>query len=1200
MFRKINTILLTAALLLSAMSFSGFQAKADPVSLSIDSVVVAIGNETVANLTAGEIPQLEADVTYSLNINYSIPTSLQASSTYLKITLGDGLYFTSLPGATFTPGLINDTSFEELVQAPEGTGTAPYDYPGTDSPKRRSGTVIYRTKSQLTSVNSSSLINFRVDDAFENEDASQVLENAITVAVGTSTDTYEQTLTSNVIAADAYGYSFWNTVSSETIGPEETTSLLASYTSNTESAQSLTKADSQTTVEIVYPKNVTLVSLEETFLYHKNGTIVSTYEEGDNYVSLVSWDEEGGLKGTCNFMPHVKVSSGAMAGGTSFQVILRNFNKTQWNEETGRTSGNYQAVFTVTYLEQGPPADKVGGVTVIDSMPNWSLNQNDTYNVRLGCYTIRNSGTADSPNKTIEIWPDTGSSAIIRGVTIPWTGSFDNYRSVYWEASDGSSGTAGNSVILSPGSYQTDADGNTIYGGTASGALITNTALGLDIDTSITYLKVDIGSIPEGFTIPQGLADLMYNSGASTTTIDHEFYGWSYVSCGVYGAWEKGNSDTIYSKVYLYNTGESSTSGIMRTLTAESSVPEIINGVGTINKVQAVSGDTFTITGYLNNSNWEWNLLQDPVLYIFMPEGFTYSDVSVTNVTSIGDPVEIGTFDYSGETVTVYKYTLDISDTTRGTYQPDFTSKNMQVSLTVSVGPRARIGTYHINDFLGFSTENFSELNAVIKADHWDHFNWDTSKYTDALNASSIGSQVNDGQTMVSLSERTGIAIKQGYEITAKASFSVTDAETSEVTEYVYDDSSEETKEATTAVVERGDTVTLTIDVKNNAKTYLNHCTIFVPLMNSGADFGTGFMPEGENGFKMDLVSTSAPDSFKVQYIKLHEGITYGVNEAPQADDYDIVTDPSEADMVMFISTSTIADGKGGTISLSFRPSETLSSLDNLKRIVITPMLDYDINGNQSTQTKEPAAISYHQPDPTPATADDPPVVKQISGDVPQQSSDFTFTLKAVPSESTLPEDMQSTQMPMPEAAQQAQSMTITIQGEGTSEFGPITFTEEGTYVYEITENNTGVSGYTYDQARYLVTYTVTEENGALDCTRTITKDGESAQEVVFTNKFQTQESSTTDDSSDSQDSSDSEDSHSSQDSSSSEQSSTPDESTPEESKPESRPDSNQNSSKPNTGDSAHTGFYLVILCTACLAIAVLLSARKKRRRSGS
>jgi pilin isopeptide linkage protein len=1096
--KKIFALILFISILLSTLVFSGMTMQAEAASLSLGTVTVSGGGSSTALIDGGTL-ELKAGTTYTLNLNYSIPTALQGQDTYVTITLGDGLYYTSLPGATFQEGDINDTSFQSLVRAPDSTPKY-YGYPEAESSRSYTGTIIYKTKADLSSV-SNSMICFAVDDAYENEDESQILENAISISVSSVEGTIDDSLTSSVNARDQFGYQFWTVKGSEKITTGETTDELITSAFNSASEKSLTKSGTKTTVKITYPSYATLESLEETSVYNQAGTVIETVTDGDNKISTVEWDEAGSYSGGCTFKPHISVDGDE---GKTFTVIISDFSKSIIGEEIGRTSGSNQAVLTVNYEPLGDPSSNVGGINVLDSMPNWSLKKYDTYNVRLGCYTLRNTGTADSEEKTIEIEPDTGNTAIVRGVTIPWTGNISNYSSVEWTASDGSFGTTEASVaITSPGAYETS-NGQTIYGGTKSGALIKNTSLGLDQDVSITSIKVSIGKIPAGFQIPEGLSDVMYNNGAIETTIDGEYYGWSYVSCGVYGTWKQGTDADVLSNLRIYDTGSDPDSGIFLQLRAKSSAPEILNGTGTISPVQVDGGDSIEISGLIDNANWDWNPLQEPVLYVFMPDGFSYEDLNVTNAT-LSEPEDLGSFEYDGLNVEVYKYSLEIGEETRGVYQPDFSNKAMSVSMTVNTSKRTRTGTYHINDFLGFSTKDFQDIGAVIKADHWYHSNWNTSKYTEAIQNSSIADQVNDGQTMASLSEGTGVAVKQGYEIKAKSSFSVTNGLTGETTDYVYDNSTDETKANTTAVVNKGDTVTLKVDVSNNAETYLDHCTLFIPLMNEGTDYGVGFMPEGANGFSMQLQNVTAPESFKTQFIKLKDDAQYAVNEAPQPSDYDIVTDPSEADMVMLVSTSAIADGYKGTVTLTFVAGENLTADYTGKRNVITPMLDYNINGNTSTQTKEAAAVTYggndDTPTFTPVTAD-LTVSKQITGDTPENDSEFIFTLTADLASSTLPEG--TTYMPMPSGTESLQQITTSITGTGNSQFGEITFTQPGVYIYRISEENTGEKGYTYDESVYTVQYEVTadEESSSLVCTRTITKDGSAAEDVIFVNTY--------------------------------------------------------------------------------------------------
>jgi pilin isopeptide linkage protein/uncharacterized repeat protein (TIGR02543 family) len=132
---------------------------------------------------------------------------------------------------------------------------------------------------------------------------------------------------------------------------------------------------------------------------------------------------------------------------------------------------------------------------------------------------------------------------------------------------------------------------------------------------------------------------------------------------------------------------------------------------------------------------------------------------------------------------------------------------------------------------------------------------------------------------------------------------------------------------------------------------------------------------------------------------------------------------------------------------------------------------------------------------PTSITVNDPPVRKTISGDTPTTDETFVFSLSAQPALSTLPTGM--TSMPMPGGVSE-QTVTTTIVGSGSSEFGTFTFNAPGTYVYKISEIDTGAANYEYDSSEYLVTYVVTERGGNLYSTRTITKDGVVVSEAVY------------------------------------------------------------------------------------------------------
>ena len=904
----------------------------DTTGLQINALSIedASTHAQVADLLAGQTPALKAGVTYALNVGYTIPASLQFSPTYLNVRFGDGLYVTGLPGATFTVGGISNTSFSDLVTTPTGTGTLPYGYPGASSEKNHSGDLVYMTNNGLTQVSSRGEIQFKLDDAIENQSASQVIANAIRVSLSTAATQNIDPYTSSVTAADAMTYGFWADQSTEVLSKGGTTSTLQVSTTG---SKVLTEANSKTTVQVVYPSDMELVGVNETSLYNTAGTIVSTTDDGTNKTATVEWNEPGSYAGTPTFKPQIKVpASSTRPNNSTFNVTIKNLTMSVWNDtpNVNRTSANASSTLTVTVID-GLNPERLTTHALVDTAPNWAYKKNDTYNVRLGTYLIKNELSSDTAPKTLEMTIDQNQTAIIRGVTIPYKAGM-TYGPIHWTASDGTSGTADPSILRTSG----------------VSALITNTALGLDINTSITSIKVDLGPILGGYDGIRPMSDLLDTWNPNNKHVTDEFYGWSYISNGVYGSWKKGTNADVVTNVKLYNTGTTPDAGV--TLTAKSGAPKVLNGVGSIDKTQINGGETFKISGRIDDANWDWNPLQEPVLYVIMPEGFTYSNLTVSNGT-LSAPEFVGTYDKDGVAVKVWKYTIDVGDETRGQYQPDFTSKNMTLSMDVHTTDLAGKGIYHINDFIGITTKDFKEIGAEIKHEHWDRSNWNTSQYT-----SLFGNSVNSGETMVSLSERPGINIAQASAIAAASTLSVKDAISGTVTDYTYDSAN---PGATTPVMQRGDTATVHIAVRNNTGNTANTTQLFVPLLSKSADRGAGINPEGATQLPLTLEGVSSSSNFSYQYIKLNPGVTYTANHAPQPGDYTVVTNPAEADMVLFTSTHALAANIGGFVDVTYKVADNVDASYDGNRSVFSSVLDYDIAGNHSTRTLSTHALSY-------------------------------------------------------------------------------------------------------------------------------------------------------------------------------------------------------------------------------------------------
>ena len=904
----------------------------DTTGLQINALSIedASTHAQVADLLAGQTPALKAGVTYALNVGYTVPASLQFSPTYLNVRFGDGLYVTGLPGATFTVGGISNTSFSNLVTTPTGTGTLPYGYPGASSEKNRSGDLVYMTNNGLTQVSSRGEIQFKLDDAVENQSASQVIANAIRVSLSTAATQNIDPHTSSVTAADAMTYGFWADQSTEVLSKGGTTSTLQVSTTG---SKVLTEANSKTTVQVVYPSDMELVGVNETSLYNTPGTIVSTTDDGTNKTATVEWNEPGSYAGTPTFKPQIKVpASSTRPNNSTFNVTIKNLTMSVWNDtpNVNRTSANASSTLTVTVID-GLNPERLTTHALVDTAPNWAYKKNDTYNVRLGTYLIKNELSSDTAPKTLEMTIDQNQTAIIRGVTIPYKAGM-TYGPIHWTASDGTSGTADPSILRTSG----------------VSALITNTALGLDINTSITSIKVDLGPILGGYDGIRPMSDLLDTWNPNNKHVTDEYYGWSYISNGVYGSWKKGTNADVVTNVKLYDTGTTPDAGV--TLTAKSGAPKVLNGVGSIDKTQINGGETFKISGRIDDANWDWNPLQEPVLYVIMPEGFTYSNLTVSNGT-LSAPEFVGTYDKDGVAVKVWKYTIDVGDETRGQYQPDFTSKNMTLSMDVHTTDLAGKGIYHINDFVGITTKDFKEIGAQIKSEHWDRSNWNTSQYT-----SLFGNSVNSGETMVSLSERPGINIAQASAIAAASTLSVKDGVSGTVTDYTYDSTN---PNATTPVMQRGDTATVHIAVRNNTGNTANTTQLFVPLLSKSVNRGAGINPEGATQLPLALEGVSSSSNFSYKYIKLNPGVTYTANHAPQPSDYTVVNDPADADMVLFTSTHALAANSGGFVDVTYKVADNVDASYNDKRSVFSSVLDYDIAGNHSTRSLSTHALSY-------------------------------------------------------------------------------------------------------------------------------------------------------------------------------------------------------------------------------------------------
>ena len=123
----------------------------------------------------------------------------------------------------------------------------------------------------------------------------------------------------------------------------------------------------------------------------------------------------------------------------------------------------------------------------------------------------------------------------------------------------------------------------------------------------------------------------------------------------------------------------------------------------------------------------------------------------------------------------------------------------------------------------------------------------------------------------------------------------------------------------------------------------------------------------------------------------------------------------------------------------------------------------------------------------------DPPIKKVVSGK-PNKDEPFTFKMVA-----------HDKSFPMPEGSVDGVK-THTLYGEGEFEFGEFPVTEEGVYSYTIYEINEDKEGWTFDTSIYTITFNITREGNKLVARQEILRNEEIANEVTFTNIYESPE----------------------------------------------------------------------------------------------
>ncbi len=180
----------------------------------------------------------------------------------------------------------------------------------------------------------------------------------------------------------------------------------------------------------------------------------------------------------------------------------------------------------------------------------------------------------------------------------------------------------------------------------------------------------------------------------------------------------------------------------------------------------------------------------------------------------------------------------------------------------------------------------------------------------------------------------------------------------------------------------------------------------------------------------------------------------------------------------LFTLSETQGNLKGYTYDNQVYTLKVQVSLDDTANEYQAKMTILNGRGNQADELSfensyQPASVDFTLP-----------VLKEIHGE-PQSASEFTFELTG------------QNHAPMPDSDQ------TRVNGAGTGQFDPITFTAPGTYRYTMREINSDQTGYTYDNQPVSIEVTVQDKDGQLHALASYSKAGKEIETPAFTNTYQ-------------------------------------------------------------------------------------------------
>ena len=276
----------------------------------------------------------------------------------------------------------------------------------------------------------------------------------------------------------------------------------------------------------------------------------------------------------------------------------------------------------------------------------------------------------------------------------------------------------------------------------------------------------------------------------------------------------------------------------------------------------------------------------------------------------------------------------------------------------------------------------------------------------------------------------------------------------------------------------------------------------------------------GENSLKVTKKVTGAPAIEEFQFtLALTEGDASGVIGLGENNQITLSTDEMTGENAQTTDTVNFGEltfSKIGRYVFTVTEATTTDKLgwtyDNTPKTITVDVTDDGFDGQldattviDGKDTNNPTVTNKYEPNSITTgteTLGNPQVTKVVEGSMATEEFEFTLELTSENAEFVegLDENNQITLSTDQMTGENAQTTD-------TVDFGQLTFSKVGDYVFTVTENTQAtVGGWTYDNSPKTITYHVTDDgyDGQLDATTVI--DGKDTNNPTVTNKYEAAE----------------------------------------------------------------------------------------------